>query len=146
MKSYIVGLAMFFVLMFFITQFVANEKSHYVRSVFSNTVYQSAQQARQLGYFHPDIITALQSNVAEKLNMNVGELDLVIDPSTTTTTVKYRDVNFSESELIHYKIGIPITNIVPMAKYLGISQDSNRYVFYVEGDVSSEKLNVAASP
>lgn len=138
MKSYIVGISMFFILIFFILQWFANEEAHFKRSTIINVTAQHAQQARQEGYFTEAILNSMKQEIADKLKIDPAEV-IVVD-SETTTTPKFRTETFNEFEQINYKVQVPIEGVIAMAGFLGIEEDENTYMFTVEGQVSSEKL------
>ena len=129
---------MFVFLIFFMLQWVSNEQAHFKRSTVINVTAQHAQQARQEGYFTPEIIESMKKEIAEKLK--VDESDVIVVESDTTTTPKFRTETFNEYEQIHYKVQIPIKNVVAMAGLFGINEADNQYMFTVSGQVSSEKL------
>lgn len=133
MKSYIVGTAMFLILMFFPLQWALNEKNHYKRNTLINIVEVHAQQARMEGYFTPEIKESLINNIENKLNTNNIKM-------TLTETPKYRMETFNEYEMIEYHVEMRIDKIIAMPAFFGFDDDTNSYWFPVTGKVSSEKL------
>jgi hypothetical protein len=136
MKQLIVFIGLFLIFIFILLQWTANETSHMKRNALLNIVEHHTQQARKSGYFTPEIKENLISDIEDKLYIPRSEIRV-----TLTETPKYRTDIFNPNELIHYKVQVPIKNIIAMAPFFGLGEDENMYWYTAEGDVSSEKLN-----
>ncbi len=135
MNNFIVNIAMTFITIFFILQFVVDQTNHKHRADFNNVVEASVQDARKEGYFTPEIIDELKTDISKKLYVSENEIDVQV-----TTTPKYRTNVYNPSELIEYKISVPTKKIVAMAGFFGIDESQNTKPYSISGKVSSERL------
>lgn len=135
MKSFIVGTAVFLIMIFFVLQWSIEQQGHYKRTALINIVTQHAQQARMEGYFTEDIKTSMREKISDKLHIQQDEIVMEV-----TDTPKYRTEVFNENEMISYKVSVPMGQIVAMAGLWGLDEDSNSYWYPIEGKVSSERL------
>lgn len=135
MKGFIVVIASFLIMWFFPLQFAVDTYNNHQRETFNNIVKPYIKEARKEGYFTPDIINNMRQSIEDKLYINQAEI-LV----TATTSPRYRKPYYDENEMIYYKIEIPINKIMAMPSYFGIDEENNRYLYPIEGFVSSERI------
>ncbi len=135
MKEFIIGFAVFILLMFFPLQWTLNQVNHYKIESVNNIVHVAAQKARIEGYFTPDNISEMRDKIANALTISGG--DITID---VTTIPKYRFKQFNSNEMIKYDIKIPIKRIVAMNQFFGIDNNSNQLDYHVSGEIPSELL------
>jgi len=134
MNNFIVNIAMTFITLFFVLQFVVDQTNHKHRVDFNNIVEASVQDARKEGYFTPEIIDDLKHDISQKLYISEDEIVIQV-----TTTPKYRTNAYNPSELIQYKISVPTKKIIAMASFFGIDESKNPN-YSLSGEVSSERL------
>ncbi len=137
MKEYIVGFAIFLVLIFFPLQWSINQINHYKIQTANNIVYNSAQKARTDGYFKQSNLDELRIQLATKLKVEPSKVRI-----EATTTPKYRLDNFDEREMIYFEVGIPIDKIIAANIFYGISDQANSYEYIISGEVPSELLPI----
>ncbi|MGD9677611.1 MAG: hypothetical protein AB7V16_04465 [Vulcanibacillus sp.] len=135
MKEYIVGIAIFVILMFFPLQWTINQVNHYKIQTVNNFVHNAAQKARTDGYFKEYNINELRMGIAVALDINQTQVRVNV-----TTTPKYRLDSFDIREMIQYEIGVPIEEVIAMQSFLGIEDEINGYEYIVKGEVPSELL------
>ncbi len=135
MKEYIVGFAIFLILMFFPLQWTINQINHYKIQTVNNIVYNAAQKARTDGYFKDYNINEMINKIIEALDVDSSQIRVDV-----TTTPKYRFDNFDNREMIQFEIGIPIDEVIAMQTFFTIEDDINGYEYIVKGEVPSELL------
>lgn len=135
MKEFIMGFAVFIVLMFFPLQWTLNQINHYKIQTVNNIVHSAAQKARTDGYFKDYNINDMRADIAQALYINDG--DIVVN---VTTTPKYRFDSFDEREMIKYEIKIPIDKVIAMHRFFGIDEADNKFDYVIKGEVPSELL------
>ncbi len=135
MKEYIVGFAVFLVLIFFPLQWSVNQINHYKIQTTNNIVYNAAQKARTDGYFKQSNLDDLRMQITNKLKVSPADIRI-----EATRTPKYRLDNFDEREMIHFEIGIPIDKVIAANIFYGISDQDNSYEYIISGEVPSELL------
>lgn len=135
MKEYIVGLAIFLILMFFPLQWTINQVNHYKMQTLNNIVYNAAQKARTDGYFKPYNIDEMKNKIIDALNIEENMIRVDV-----TTIPKYRFDSFDTREMISFEIGIPIDKVIAMNIFFGIDDGINGYEYIIRGEVPSELL------
>lgn len=135
MKEYIVGVAVFLVLIFFPLQWSINQINHYKIQTTNNIVYNAAQKARTDGYFKQSNLDKIRLQISTKLKVQPSEVRI-----EATTVPKYRLDNFDEREMICFEVGIPIDKVIAANIFYGISNEENSYEYIISGEVPSELL------
>lgn len=135
MKDFIMGFAVFLILIFFPLQWTLNQINHYKIQSVSNIVTNAAQKARTDGYFKEYNINELKVKIADVLYVDQSEVTINV-----TTTPKYRFDQFEKREMIQYEIGIPIKKIIAIPGFFGISETENGFEYIIKGAVPSELL------
>lgn len=134
MSKYIAGLIVLIFLAPCFSQYVVETKNNHSISLCESVVYAAKEQAKQEGYFTPEIIDNMKSEIAKIFKIEKGEIIVNV-----TTTPKYRMNEFDERELISYEIGVPIKKIIGANSSWGISDEDNQMIRYIRGSVASEK-------
>lgn len=135
MKDFIVLVAVLLILLPFPLQYALDEHNHLLKSEIQSYVYSAKEKAKQEGYFTEDIKRELKENIS--INLNINESDIHI---TTDEVRKYRENEFKKSELIHYKVEVPIKRIIAVPVLWGIKDEDNKTVYVVEGYAASEAI------
>jgi len=123
-------------LLTFPLQYALEQKNHHNISQFQLYVNISKEKARFEGCFTDEIIIELKTNILNEFN-NIDEAEIHVD---VTTTPKYRQNEFDEAELIHYRIGVPIKKLIATNLFWGIPDEDNQYLYIIENECSSERL------
>ncbi len=135
MKQFIVLAAILPFLLIFMLQYSVEQVNHYRISLLQQMVTESAQVAKQDGYFTQKNIDSLRNNISSVFNTSPESIVIEAD-----TTPKYRVNEFDERELIHYKIEVPIEVLVAGAAFFGISKEENRGMYTIKSYTASELL------
>ncbi len=135
MKEYIVGFAVFLVLIFFPLQWSINQVNHYKIQTTNNIVYNAAQKARTDGYFKQSNLDEIRMQITSKLKVEPSDIRI-----EATRTPKYRLDYFDEREMIYFEVGIPIDKVIAANIFYGISDQANSYEYIISGEVPSELL------
>ena len=141
MSKYIALAAAVVILMSFVLQYPVEQRNHHNKSQFEVIVNSAKEEARQAGYFTPDIISRMKSNISKKFK--IDESEIIVN---ATTTPKYRTNEFDERELIEYQVGVPIKKILATNTLWGVSDGDNQTIHYVSGAVPSEALSLEVEP
>lgn len=134
MAKYIATAIILPLLLVFVMQYGLEVKNDTIISRAENIVYSAKEEAKQQGRFTPDIIERMKGSLTK---LGVSDSEIIIE---VTTTPKYRTDTFDERELIEYKVGIPIKQLVAANSILGISDEANKRIHYVSGSTASELL------
>lgn len=135
MKEFIAGTAMLLILLIFPLQAQVDTINAFKINNMNAVVYNSAEQARFDGYFTPDNIDKLKTELAAVFSVDPSEVVF-----EGTTTVKYRSTIYDEREKIEYKITVPFGTLIASADLLDIEQDVNEKTMTKSGFVFSEVL------
>ena len=106
MKQLIVLLGVLPLLLIFMMQYTLDQKNSTAISLLQEQVYTAKEQAKQEGYFTPEIRQELRKNISRSLD--IPEEEIIIE---ATETRKYRLNYFDESGergIIHYEVSVPI--------------------------------------
>jgi len=129
MKDLIALCAVFILLMTFPLQYALNTKNHYSMSLMQKHVNNAKEMARQEGYFTPDILNDLKSEIAEDFAV---EEDVITIVATDISDKKQR------GELIYYKVSVPINQIIAANIFWGIDEENNKGQYTIESYAASE--------
>lgn len=136
MNNFIAVILVLPFLLFFPLQYGVQTQNHYHITQFQNAVATAKEEARQAGYFTPEIINKLKINLRESCkDLEEDEIEINV-----TTTPRYRKTYFDERELIEYEISIPIKRLTAANKLFGISDADNRTSYTLRGTIASERL------
>lgn len=135
MKTLIVTWAAIIMIMFFPSQFAADEINHMKMTAFNNIVDKHVQTARSDGYFKPDNIDSMLSDVSTALHIDKSEISVSV-----TTTPVYRTDTFDNRQSIKYSVSVPIKKLIAMNIFWNISDSKNQMNYVVSGESPSELL------
>lgn len=135
MQKFIALLICLPLLVVFVPQYGIQTKNNDLISQSKVIVEAAKEEAKQEGYFTPDIIDQMEASF-EDLGIDAGELVINV-----TTTPKYRLNNFDEREMIEYEIGVPIEKIIAANNFFNISDDDNKTIKFFKGSVASERID-----
>lgn len=138
MKQLIVLTAVLPLMLVFMMQFTLDQKNNASMNILQEQVYTAKEKAKQEGCFTRDIIEDLKSEISVRLN--ISKEDVTVN---ATTSPKYR-VNYfdpnRERGVIRYSVSVPIDKIMAGGSLFGITQQSNKGIYTVEGTTASERL------
>jgi len=132
MKQLIIMSAILVLLLTFPLQYALEQKNHHDMLQLQTFVHNAKEQAKQEGYFTADIISNLEANIINEFE-SIDPSEIVID-ATGVSERKER------GELIYYKIGVPINDIIAVNKFWGIDEADNTMIYYIENYTTSEKV------
>lgn len=135
MKQFIVILAILPFLIFFILQYSLEQKNHYNINQFQNIVYTAKEKAKQDGCFTTQNINNLKNKISTQFN--IPQDQIIIE---ATQVPKYRLNQFSQCELIHYKVSVPIEKLIAGNHMWSISDEDNKKMYTIDNYTSSELL------
>ncbi|HWQ78295.1 MAG TPA: hypothetical protein VN381_05740 [Anaerovoracaceae bacterium] len=135
MKQLIVLMGVLPILLVFLMQYALDQRNSDNLSRFQEYVYQAKEQAKQKGYFTPEIKEEMIGKIESAFD--VDEEDMVIELEEIP---QYRTSVFDERELIHYKVSVPIDRIMAGNRFFGISDEENRGMYTIESWTASELL------
>ncbi|MDR1245560.1 MAG: hypothetical protein LBK57_00850 [Clostridiales Family XIII bacterium] len=135
MKQFIVLAAILPLLMVFVMQFALEQMNQGRIAALQELVYSAKEQAKQEGRFTPEIKSALARDIAERFEIDAG--DVVIE---SDNRVKYRRNRFDEREMIEYRVEVPIDKIMAGNRLMGIADADNAGRYVIKGSTASEKL------
>ena len=135
MKQLIVLMGVLPILLVFLMQYSLDQQNSDNISRFQEYVYQAKEQAKQKGYFTPEIKEEMIGKIESAFD--VDEEDIVIEAEEVP---QYRTSVFDERELIHYKVSVPIDRIMAGNRFLGIPDEENRGMYTIESWTASELL------
>ena len=138
MKQLIVLLGVLPLLLIFMMQYTLDQKNSTAISLLQEQVYTAKEQAKQEGYFTPEIRQELRKNISRSLD--IPEEEIIIE---ATETRKYRLNYFDESGergIIHYEVSVPIKRLMAGTNLLGIDKEENTGVYTIKGTAASECL------
>ena len=110
----------------------------------NDLVYTAREEARQEGCFTRDIKARLRAEIADAFDIDPS---LVLIEATGENDVKYRiedGSTYSDAQwkrgLIHYKVSVPIGEVMAGRRLFGIKEEDNTYNYVIESFAASEKL------
>ncbi len=135
MKQFIVLMAVLPILLLFLAQFTLEQKNHKNMSTLQEYVYSAKEEAKQAGCFTEEIRQNLIRKICDRFAIAPEEIELVLEQIP-----RYRTTQFDQRELIYYKVGVPIEKLMAGNKLLGISDEANKGMYYIESWTASEKI------
>lgn len=135
MKQFIVLLAVFPLMMAFMLQFAAQQKTDYRIQRINDAVHDSCEKAKAEGRFSESNVSGLRADLADI--SGCGKDDIEINVSEDT---KYRIGRYDEHEMIQYRVAVPIDGLMAMPGLFGISEEENSMIYVIEDEVASEKI------
>jgi hypothetical protein len=132
MKQLIIMSALLILLLTFPMQYTLEQRNHHDISQLQTFVHNAKEQAKQEGYFTDAIIEDLKDNITTSFK-DVEEDEIVID----VTDVSDRK---ERGELIYYKIGVPIKQLIAVNEFWGIDEADNSMIYYIENHTTSEHI------
>lgn len=136
MSNYIAAFFVLILVVIFPVQYGLQIVNHHTITGFQSIVETAKEEAKQDGYFTPEGIEKMKSEITASYK-DVKSSEIVVN---VTTVPKYRTDSFDKRELISYEVGVPIDKIMAGGGILGIPADENRKMYYVHGQVASEKI------
>ena len=135
MKQFIVLTGILPFLLLFMLQYGTEQQKHYKLTQVQQLVYEAKEQAKQDGCFTAENLERLRARLAAVLAVSGEEIFI-----EATMTPKYRVNEFDERELIHYKVQVPLENIMAGASFFGISPKENTLLYTIENVTASELI------
>lgn len=144
MKQFLVLLAVLPLMLVFFVQFSLDQMNSSRIGKLNDLVYTAREEARQEGCFTRDIKARLRAEIADAFDIDPS---LVLIEATGENDVKYRiedGSTYSDAQwkrgLIHYKVSVPIGEVMAGRRLFGIKEEDNTYNYVIESFAASEKL------
>ena len=144
MKQFLVLCAVIPLMLVFFVQFTMDQNNSARIGHLNDLVYAAKEEARQQGCFTRDIVDRLTADIARDLSIDPS--DIIID-ATGENDIRYRIMSAAgydntdwERGLIHYKISVPIGQVMAGRKLFGIREEDNTYNYVIESYAASERL------
>jgi hypothetical protein len=98
-------------------------------------VYAAKEDAKHDGCFTTANVNELKHKIATRMNLDEDEVLITAD-----SVPKYRVNEFNENELIHYRVEVPVKQVIAGNRLFNISDAENKKNIVIENDVASERL------
>ena len=122
MKQFIVLLAVFPLMMAFMLQFAAQQRTDYRIQLINNAVDNACEKAKTEGRFSDENVSGLRKTLADISDCSEERIEI------------------SVSEDMKYRVAVPIDGIMAMPGMFGISAEENSMTYVLEDELSSEKI------
>ncbi|MBE6032280.1 MAG: hypothetical protein IJO79_03560 [Firmicutes bacterium] len=138
MKQLIVLAGVLPLLLVFMMQYTLDQRNNAQISWLQDQVYTVKEQAKQEGYFTPEMVDDLRMAISERLEIEPQEVQI-----SATGTPQYRTNEFEETQrrgIIRYRIEVPMKQLMAGGSLFGISKEANQGTYVIEGITASERL------
>ena len=135
MKQFIVLLAVFPLMMAFMLQFTAQQRTDYRIQRINDAVHDSCEKAKTEGRFSESNVSGLRAELADISGCGKENIEI-----TTSEEMKYRTGNYDEREMIAYRVAVPVNGLMAMPGLFGISEEENSMTYVIEDELASEKI------
>ena len=135
MKQLIVLMAILPLMLMFLLQFTYEQQRSAGIGKLQELVYASKERAKQDGCFTEDNIRQMKSKIGKTFGIDENEVLF-----EGTTVPQFRINRFDEREMIYYKVGVPVANLMDGAGMMGISDDDNRMIYVIESCTAGQRL------
>ncbi len=135
MKQFIVLLAVFPLMMAFMLQFAAQQKTDYRIQLINNAVDNACEKAKTEGRFSESNVSGLRASLADISDCSEERIEISVSED-----IKYRTGRYDEREMIRYRVAVPIDGLMAMPGLFGISAEENSMLYVLENEFASEKV------
>lgn len=142
MKQLIVLAAVLPLLLLFMVQVTVEQRNSSIAGQFQDCVYTAKEQAKQEGCFNKEIQANLRKSISSRTGIPEGQVQIQADSVPKYRVNRFEPLPAGRRELIHYKVSIPISQLMAGSKLFGISKEQNQAVYTIESDTASERLPV----
>ena len=144
MKQFLVLLAVLPLMLVFFVQFSMDQINSSRIGRLSDLVYAAKEEARQEGCFTDEIRARLTAQISNEFGIDPS---LVLIEATGEQDRRYRIMSADgygasdwERGLIHYRISVPVGEIMAGRKLFGIREEDNTYNYVIDSLAAREKL------
>ncbi len=135
MKQFIVLLAVFPLMMAFMLQFAAQQRTDYRMQLINNAVDNACEKAKTEGRFSDENVSGLRKTLADISDCSEERIEISVPEN-----MKYRTGRYDDREMMQYRVAVPIDGIMAMPGMFGISAEENSMTYVLEDEISSEKI------
>ena len=142
MKQFLVLAAILPLMLVFFVQFSMDQINSSRIGILSDLVYAAKEEAKQEGCFTQQIKSELTANISSALQIDPSDVRI-----EATDTVRYRIMEAGgygngdwERGLIHYRVSVPIGELMAGRRLFGIREQDNVYYYTIDSYTASEKL------
>lgn len=140
MKQLIVLAAVLPLLLLFMVQVTVEQRNSSIAGQFQDCVYTAKEQAKQEGCFTREIQANLRKSISLRTGTPESQVQIHADSVPKYRVNRFEPPPMGSRELIHYKVSIPIPQLMAGNKLFGISKEENQAVYTIESDTASERL------
>ena len=135
MKQFIVLLAVFPLMMAFMLQFAAQQRTDYRIQLINNAVDNGCEKAKTEGRFSDENVSGLRKTLADISDCSEERIEISVSED-----MKYRTGRYDDREMMQYRVAVPIEGSMAMPGMFGISAEENSMTYVLEDELSSEKI------
>lgn len=135
MKQFIVLLAVFPLMLAFMLQFAAQQKTDHRIQLINNAVENACEKAKTEGRFSENNVSGLRASLADISDCSEEDIEISVSEE-----MKYRTGRYDEREMIQYRVAVPIDGLMAMPGLFGISAEDNGMIYVLENEFASEKV------
>lgn len=137
MKQLMVLLASLPIMLILIMQISQTQINLSNANAVKDYAHASEYQAEKEGYFSASNIENLKTKIASKMKIDPDDIEI---SATDSEHKKYRSNTYSQSNLIYYKITVPVKKIMVGNNFFGIKDEDNKGTIVIEKYMQSELL------
>ena len=126
MKQFIVLMAILPIMLVFVIQIGHDQKNGEKINRIQSVVYAGKEKAKQEGCFTPQIKSDIKSGIEKSTGIPASEIKVISDG-----IVKHR-YDGPEGRLIHYRVEVPIDDVMAATNFFRISDHENRYKYVID--------------
>ncbi len=135
MKQFIVLLAVFPLMLAFMLQFTAQQRTDYRIQLINKAVDNACEKAKTEGRFSENNVSGLRASLADISDCSEESIEINVSDDT-----KYRTGRYDDREMICYRVSVPIDGLMAMPGLFGISAEDNSMTYVLEDEFASEKV------
>ena len=126
----------------FFVQFSVDQINSSRIGLLTDMVYAAKEQAKQEGCFTEDIKQELIGNICTAFGIDASQIIIEAGEDVHYRLENAEGYNRSQWErgLIHYRISVPVGQIMAGTKLFGIKEEENSYVYIIDSYAASERL------
>ncbi len=145
MKQFMVLAACLPLLLVFLVQFSLDQINSSRAGIFSDAVYAAKEKAKQEGCFTEEIRDELRQTLSERLGIDPSSVFIEAD-ETPVYRVEYSAGSDPSRGLIHYRVSVPIGEMMAGRRLFGISGEDNVRSCVIESRTPSELIMPPDAP
>ncbi len=134
MKEFIVMMAILPIMLIFMMQIGYEQGNAEKINNIQAVVYAEKEKAKQAGCFTPKIRQDIKKGIEKVTGIPADEVKVISDG------IVHRRYDSSDERLIHYRVEVPIKNVMAGSGFFKISDEDNRYTYVIDSYTASEYI------